>query len=308
MNITRRAAVAAVAAACLGLAIGCGSGSREFDEAAAWQHLLDQVEMGPRVPGSQAHANALAYFRSHLETTADRVVVESFDGVCPLDSSSVTFHNVVATFRPESPRRILFGAHWDSRPFADQDEDPARRREPVLGANDGASGVAVLLEMATRFAERPPGIGVDLVLFDAEDCGREGEPDTWALGSQEFVRRNPSYRPAYAVILDMVGRDGMRLLREGNSVAAAPRLVSAIWAVAAEVGATAFTDSTGRPVWDDHVAFLEAGIPAVDIIDFEDPRWHTTADDVEHCSAESLGQVGRVALALVRKAEEAESP
>ena len=130
----------------------------------------------------------------------------------------------------------------------------------------------------------------------------------WALGSQGFVERNPTYRPAYVVILDMVGRKDMRLLREGNSQMAAPRLVNAIWNVAAELGSTAFVDSVGRSVWDDHIAFLERGIPAVDIIDFEDPVWHTTRDTPEHCSPASLGQVGRVALELIRRAEEAESP
>jgi len=301
----RALAAAAVLPLLLAAPPGCGPAARRFDEDDAWRHLVAQVDLGPRVPGSEAHARALQYFRDHLEGAADRVSVDSFPSVCPLDSSDVVFHNVTAVFRPDSPRRILFGAHWDSRPVADQDPDPARRTEPVPGANDGASGVAVLLEVASCLAEVPPGVGVDLVLFDGEDCGRESEPESYALGSRHFVEANPAYRPSYAVILDMVGRRGVTFPKEANSAAAAPSLTAAIWRVAAEIGSTAFVDSVGRPVWDDHIAFLQAGIPAVDIIDFADPNWHTVNDLPDHCSPESLGQVGRVCLALIRRAEEA---
>lgn len=281
----------------------CGQPARTFDESRAWRHLVAQVDFGARVPGTEAHARALEYFRAHLEATADRVTVDSFPAVCALDSSDVTLHNVTAVFHPDSPRRILFGAHWDSRPIADQDPDPERRREPVPGANDGASGVAVLLEVASCLKDAPPGIGVDLVLFDGEDCGRETEPDSYALGSRRFVDANPAYRPAYVVVLDMVGRRELNLPKEGNSAAAAAELTSAIWRLAAEIGSSAFVDSIGRAAWDDHIAFLQAGIPAVDIIDFSDPTWHTVSDTPEHCAPESLGQVGRLCLALIRRAE-----
>jgi len=287
---------------------GCGASPRTFDEAAAWKHLVAQVEAGPRIPGSEGHAATLAYLRDHLEACADVVSVDTFDGTCALDSTSMTLHNVVAVFRPDAPRRLLFGAHWDTRPWADRDPDESRRREPVPGANDGASGAAILLEVASALKASPPGVGVDLAFFDGEDCGTEEDPDSWALGSQRFVAVNPTYRPAYAVVVDMVGRDGMVLPKEGNSVAVAGVLTDAIWREAARLGEPAFVDSVARPVWDDHIAFLKAGIPAVDLIDFDDPHWHTTSDLPEHCSAASLGQVGRLLLALVRKAEEAESP
>jgi Peptidase family M28 len=307
-GLPRRLRIALPLPLLLATAAGCSPPPREFDESAAWRHLETQVAFGPRIPGSQGHANTLAYLREHLEACADAVSIDTFDGVCALDSTAMTLHNVVAVFRPDAPRRLLFGAHWDTRPFADQDPDESRRRDPVPGANDGASGVAILLEVASALKTSPPGVGVDLVFFDGEDCGTEADADSWALGSQRFVAANPRYRPAYAVVVDMVGRKGMVLPKEGNSVAVSGPLTHAIWREAARLGEPAFVDSVARPVWDDHIAFLKAGIPAVDLIDFDDPHWHTTSDLPEHCAPASLGQVGRLLLALVRKAEEAESP
>lgn len=289
----------------LGAAIGCGRAERHFDADEAWTHLTAQVAFGPRVPGTEAHAQTLRYLEAHLRSCADQVSLHSFESTCPLDSSAVTYHNVVAVFRPEAAQRFLFGAHWDSRPIADQETDPVLRTQPVPGANDGASGVAVLLEVASALQRVPPEVGVDLVLFDGEDCGREGEPETYALGSQRFVQDHPEYRPGYAVILDMVGRDGARIPKEGMSVMAAPFLVEAVWRAAREIGATSFSDSVSRPIYDDHIPFLEAGIPAIDVIDMEDPAWHTTRDLPDNCSSETLSDVGRLVLELIRRAEDA---
>jgi Zn-dependent M28 family amino/carboxypeptidase len=161
----------------------------------------------------------------------------------------------------------------------------------------------VLLEVATALAARPPAIGVDLVLFDGEDQGRPSEPETYALGSQEFVRAHPEYRPAFVVNLDMVGRKGLRIPKEPHSVVGAAWLVERVWAAGRDIGSTVLVDSLGPPVFDDHVAFLRAGIPAVDLIDLRDPNWHTTADLPEACAPESLGEVGRLVLAVLRDAE-----
>jgi hypothetical protein len=304
---TRWKGPALAGALALGL-LGCGGRERLFDGDRAFDHLQAQVAFGPRVPGSEAHRRALEYFRAHLSEHADRVTEHAFEGTSPLDSSRATFTNVVAVFRPESPRRILVGAHWDSRPRADRDPDPAKRSTPVPGANDGASGAAVVLELAHVLAARPPEIGVDLVLFDAEDLGREDEPHTFSLGSQRFVADHPDYRPGYVVILDMVGRRGSRIPREGNSVAGAPKLVEGVWGVAKEIGTTVLVDSTGPPVMDDHIPFLSRGIPAVDLIDLADPAWHTTSDLPENCAPETLEEVGRLVLALLGKAEKAFRP
>jgi Zn-dependent M28 family amino/carboxypeptidase len=236
------------------------------------------------------------------------VHVHRFTAVSPWDSSEVTLENVVAVFGAESPVRLLLGAHWDTRPAADRDPDPARRDLPVLGANDGASGTAVLLEVARALAAEPPRIGVDLVFFDGEDSGVNDQPETFALGSQRFVADHPAYRPSLVVVVDMVGRRGSRFLREANSDLLARPAVSTLWRIAADLGGEAFVDSAGPAMWDDHIAFLQAGIPAVDVIDPGDPAWHTTSDLPENCSEEVLAEVGRVLLELVRSMERAHRP
>jgi hypothetical protein len=291
---------------CCALALGgaaCGARERTFDGARAFRHLEAQVALGPRVPGSDAHRRALEYFQSHFAATADRVNVQAFDAVCALDSTTASCQNVVAVFQPESRRRILIGAHWDSRPHADHDPDPAKRRQPVPGANDGASGVAVLLELATALHAHPPKIGVDLALFDAEDGGREDDPRTFSVGAQRFVAEHRDYRPGYVVVLDMIGRRGTRIPREANGLSASPRLVEGVWAAARNAGIKALVDSTGPPVMDDHIPFLAAGIPAVDLVDLADPAWHTTSDLPVDCAKESLEDVGRLMLLLIAKAE-----
>jgi hypothetical protein len=146
-------------------------------------------------------------------------------------------------------------------------------------------------------------VGVDLVLFDGEDGGLEGDPLSWALGSQRFVRDHPTYRPAFVVVIDMIGRRGLSVPKEANSVAAAGPLVEAIWATGRELGLTVLADSVGAPVYDDHIPFLEARIPAVDLISLDDPDWHTLRDLPGNCAPESLGQIGRLLLALVARAE-----
>ncbi len=289
------------------LLAGCG-GERPFDEGRAFADLVAQVENGPRVPGAPAHAKTRDTIRARLEASAEHVTVHSFRAVSPLDSSTVEMTNLVGVFNAASTTRILFGAHWDSRKVADEETDPARRVFPVPGANDGASGVAVLLEIARTLAEDPPEIGVDLAFFDGEDQGLHGTPETWALGSQRFVQDFPEYRPAFVVVIDMIGRRGTRIPREGNSARHAPALVAKVWEIGSELGIGVLADSLGAPVFDDHVPFLQAGFPAIDLIDIEDPRWHTTADVPEHCAPESLGDVGRLLLGIIRDAEAGLSP
>jgi hypothetical protein len=290
------------------LAAGCGAPERRFDAERAYGHLVTQVEIGPRAPGTDGHARGAAYLRSHLEATADRVSAHRFHAISPLDSTSLDLTNLVAVFTEDAPKRILFGAHWDTRVRSDEEEDEALRNRPVPGANDGASGVAVLLELATALAEHPPGVGVDLVLFDGEDQGVEADPDSWALGSQAFVRDHPAYRPAFVVVIDMVGRTGTRIPREAHSVLAAGPLVEAVWAAGRDLGLTVLADSLGGPVVDDHIPFLRAGIPAIDLIDLEDPDWHTTRDLPGNCSPEPLGEIGALLLELIARAEASLSP
>ncbi len=280
-----------------------------FEEGRAYSLVEAQTAFGPRVPGTAAHDSTRAWLVRRLGVYADRVVEQQIRVPDPRDTTrSFEGTNVIASWQPDLRRRILLAAHWDSRPFADNDPDPARRSEPVLGANDGASGVAVLLEIARLLdahpLERP--IGVDIVLFDLEDLGTvdpavpEDQRVPFAMGSEMFVLHNPDYRPVWGILLDMVGDTNLRIPREGYSVRYAPEVVERVWAAARRVGATAFVDEDGPPIQDDHVPFLREGIPVVDLIQTPFPdTWHTTSDTPDRVSAESLGQVGRVLVEVV---------
>jgi glutaminyl-peptide cyclotransferase len=296
---------AGMAAAILG---ACGPAPRNFDESRAFRHLVSQVDLGPRVPGSEGHRQTYDFMHAHLQRTADQITEHSFAAVSPIDSSSIEIRSLIGVFNEKSSRRVLFGAHWDTRLFADEETDEEMKKLPVPGANDGASGVAILLEIASQLKERPPAIGIDLAFFDGEDQGVHDIPRSFALGSQRFVKDYPQYRPAFVVILDMVGREGTRIPREGNSMIAAGPLVERIWEIGRLSGCSVLADSTGPPVFDDHIAFLEAGIPAADLIDLSDPAWHTTRDLPERCSPQSLGEVGRLVLEIIRSAERDLSP
>ena len=284
-----------------------------FDAQRAYALVEAQTDFGPRVPGTAAHDTTRKWLVSRLGVYADRVVEQQIRIPTPADTSrSFTGSNIVASWNPALRRRVLLSAHWDSRPFADEDPDPERRDEPVLGANDGASGVAILLEIARLLDLHPiEGLGVDVILFDLEDLGTvdPSVPDSlrvpFAMGSEMFVLNNPGYRPEWGVLLDMVGDTGLRIPREGFSQQYAPWLLDRVWAAADRAGATAFLDETGPAIQDDHVPFLRAGIPVVDLIQTPFPdTWHTTADTPERVSAESLGQVGRTLAELLWGAED----
>lgn len=186
--------------------------------------------LGPRVPGTGAHARGRDYLAAHLRRCGARVEFEEFVATGPsLYAPGTRLANVVARFNPDAPARVLLGAHWDSRPTADEDPDPRRRRDPVPGANDGASGTAVLLHLAEILHARPAPIGVDLVFFDGEDGGIPDSVATYCLGSREHVRRLGPPRPAYVIVVDMVGDRELSLPVEGYSQNYAPELVRMIW-------------------------------------------------------------------------------
>ncbi|WP_420454051.1 M28 family peptidase [Rubrivirga sp.] len=312
--MSRRVLLALAAFVVLAVAVGVWWTTRpeplpDFEEVRAFALVEEQTAFGPRVPGTAAHDSTRAWLVRRLGVYADRVVEQQIEVPDPSDTTrSFRGTNIIASWQPDSRRRILLAAHWDSRPFADNDPDPARRGEPVLGANDGASGVAVLLEIARLLdahpLERP--VGVDVILFDLEDLGTvdpavpEAQRVPFAMGSEMFVLHNPGYRPVWGVLLDMVGDRDLRIPREGFSVQYAPEVVERVWASARRVGATAFVDQDGPPIQDDHVPFLREGIPVVGLIQTPFPdTWHTTADTPDRVSAESLGQVGRVLVDLI---------
>lgn len=273
--------------------------SRPFDSARAYGDLVKQCDFGYRVPGTAAHARCLRWLEEELGSLADRVEVSRFREKA--GGKWVPLANLAATFNPDGKGHILLCAHWDTRPVADRDPDPANRERPILGANDGASGVAVLLEVARALKADSPKQRVTIVLFDGEDYG-ESAADMF-LGSRAFAERYSGPPVDWGVLLDMVGDRELRLPYEGHSMRAAPAVVERVWGAAGRVGSKAFVREAGPWVLDDHVFLLRRGIPCVDVIDFEYAHWHTRGDTPDKCSAESLGQVGRAVLQAIAEGE-----
>ncbi len=272
----------------------------KFDSHSAFQHLVKQCEFGPRVPGTSPHINCRDYLVNILQGYADRVMQQPFSAVMGPDKKRVACYNIIANFQMNNPRRVLLCAHWDTRPWADLDPDPANHQKPVPGANDGASGVAVLLEIARILKHSPPRYGVDIVLFDAEDFGSYGQNDTWALGSKQFasqVVRN--FRPEFGILLDMVGDADQQIYIEQNSYRFARPVVERVWRKADQLGIHEFIHEVKYDVHDDHINLLEIGIPTIDIIDFDYKYWHTISDTPDKCSPQSLDNVGRVVLGVI---------
>ncbi|HJS20058.1 MAG TPA: M28 family peptidase [Anaerolineales bacterium] len=263
-----------------GVATGVFNGER------AYADVETQVSFGPRIPGSTSHDQIREWIRDELETANWQVEEQTSE------SMGHPIKNIVAK-RSEEPPKIIIGAHYDSRMFADNDPDPVNHTQPVPGANDGASGVAVLLELARALPEDT--VPIWLVFFDAEDNGRIEGWD-WILGSREFVKNNP-VQPESVIIVDMIGDADLNIYRERNSD---NPITDEIWETANNLGyGDKFIDEFKHTMLDDHTPFLEAGIPAVDIIDFDYPHWHTLQDTPDKVSAESLKAVGDTLLAWV---------
>ena len=272
----------------------------EFNEKNAFQYLEKQCEFGARVPGTEAHSKCRDYLVATLQKYADRVMQQPFQAIMKQDKRSVTCYNIIANFNSSKTNRILLCAHWDSRPWADRDPDPANHKKPVLGADDGASGVAVLLEIARIINITPPKYGVDIVFFDAEDFGTYGQNDTWALGSKQFAQNAiRNYHPEFAILLDMIGDADQQIYIEQNSYQYARKIVDRVWKIADQMGIHEFIPELKFDVYDDHLNLLEIGIPAVDIIDFEYQYWHTVEDTPDKCGPKSLDNVGRVLLGVL---------
>lgn len=325
----------------LGLFVACGSESTEpaqptptppapqpvqievpeLNEDSIFQFVADQVAFGPRVPGTPEHDACRQYLVNQLgKWVGSKNVIEQ-KGRGRLFNGKVTdFTNIIAAINPQAKQRILLMAHWDTRLYADHDDDASRRKEAILGANDGASGVAVLLEIARQLHLNPiDNLGIDIILFDAED---QGKPDnmgyvasaeeamkSWCLGSQHWSknrhRSDASYR--FGILLDMVGAPDAVFPKEGYSRQFAPRLVERIWTKASQLGyGRYFIPQNGGPITDDHY-FVNtiANIPTVDIIHYDpntgrfDETWHTHDDDLDAIDPRVMQAVGEVVLHIV---------
>lgn len=250
-----------------------------FDSSRAYADVQTQVAFGPRMPGSAGHAQVRAWMRAELESAGWNVEVHESERM------GHPIYNIIANRTDKAPQ-IILGAHYDTRFSADSDPDPTKRAQPVPGANDGASGVAILLGLARSLPSNT--VPVWLVFFDAEDNGRIDGWD-WILGSRAFAEEIP-VRPKAVIIVDMIGDADLNIYLEKNSNTA---LRAEIWNTAAALGyGDVFINKEKFSMLDDHTPFNEAGLPAVDIIDFDYPYWHTTQDTPDKVSPASLKAVG----------------
>jgi glutaminyl-peptide cyclotransferase len=270
---------------------GCHTSSK-FDGDRSFEYLLAQTAMGPRNPGTPGHAACKAYLLKELSRVADTVLVQDF----ALEGFPPGLANIIGRYNPESPDRMLLSAHWDTRPWADLDPDTSNRSKAILGANDGASGVAVLLEVARVLSEKRPKRGVDIVFFDAEDSGDAGKPETFCLGSAYYAAHMVRPKPLYGILVDMIGDRDLDIYIERNSFSGAPHVIDLVWEHAKT--SESFHRSVKYSVYDDHINLLNAGIPCVVLIDFDYPYWHTMEDTPDKCSAKSLKDVGDVLLSI----------
>lgn len=283
-----------------------------FDTDSAMSFLRMQTDAGPRVPGTEPHAvtarNLIAKISSY---NPDTLLVQNPQLTIPGTQNTVIISNIFARWGTSKPAHILLLAHWDTRPCADNDPDPALRDLPFDGANDGASGVAVLLEIARNLAMRlPDNIGVDLLLTDLEDSGNSDDDASWCLGAQHFASNlpyQPGQLPRYAVLLDMVGGKNATFHRETFSDKYAHDVVDHVWAAAALSGfGDRFVNLYGNPINDDHLPLIQAGIPAIDIIENKNPAtgtfnptWHTAADNIDNIDPGTIRAVGQTITNLI---------
>jgi len=286
----------------------------EFNPDSAYTYIANQVAFGPRVPNTNAHKECGDYLISELKRFGAKIHVQEMT-LTAYNGTQLEARNIIGSYDPDNAKRILLFAHWDSRPYADTDPDEANYYTPIDGADDGASGVGVLLEIARQINQQSPGIGIDIIFFDAEDYGvpafsQDMTQDSWALGSQFWARRPhvPNYKAEYGILLDMVGTKGAVFYKEGFSVKYAAPFVEKIWLTARDLGyGKYFINARGGYVTDDHYYVITGrNIPCVNIINY-DPNteknfadyWHTVNDTMENIHIETLKAVGHTVLEVI---------
>lgn len=287
----------------------------EFKADSTYQYIDKQVSFGPRNPGSEGHVRARRFLEQKLEEYAgsDSVYLQPFTHT-GYEGDTYKMNNIIASFRPEMDDRIMLMAHWDTRPRAERESDDRLRQEPIPGADDGASGVGVLLELARLFSNRPPPIGVDIIFFDGEDFGHEGDLENYFLGSRYWSENPPvpGYHPRFGILLDMVGAANAVFPKEGFSVQYARHVVEQVWPLAQEMGYEQyFPDKNGSSIADDHwIINRNTDIPTINIIHHKPPdsrkggstfpgHWHTHDDNMDIISTETLQAVGDILVELV---------
>ena len=293
-----------------------------FNGDSALAYAQAQVNFGPRVPGTAAHRSAGDWIIAQMRTRADSIAVQSWTHITQA-GVKLPLRNIIAHIRPHLAQRVLYLTHWDTRPKADADPNLGARQQPIPGANDGASGVGLLIALADALKKTPPNVGVDLLFVDGEDYGTfEDWSDTTKnkdvlIGSQYFARTAPAfYKPLFGVLFDMIGDRSLQIYQEENSVRGAPEVVARVWETAKELGYSKyFIAEVHGGITDDHLPFLRRGMRVIDVLDIDyclnggtdcnqDPRnnlHHTLQDTMDKISAKSLQIVGDVAFALVTR-------
>ena len=288
----------------------------DFSEDTAYYYTKAQFDFGPRVNNSPAHEKCGVYLVARLKQYADVVKVQRAS-VKAYNGTMLKSENIIASFKPENTQRIMLCSHWDSRPIADHDPNPADRKKPVDGANDGASGVGILIEIARQLSIAKPNIGVDLILFDAEDYGApesasQNSEDSWCLGSQYWSSHphTDGYKARFGILLDMVGAEDATFFMEGISMYYAPDVTKKVWDIANELGfSNYFSYTPSGSLTDDHYYINKiAKIPTVDIIHQVPgsengffPYWHTTKDNMDNISRKTLKIVGQTLMVVIRR-------
>ena len=281
----------------------------DFNADSAYKFIEKQLAFGPRIPESKAHELCANYLEQSLNRFTSTVYRQNFKTRLA-NKRIVNGTNFIASFQSEKKNRILLCAHWDSRPFADKDPDESKHNMPIDGANDGASGVGVLLEIARQLNIQNTKVGIDILFFDVEDSGDYGSNDSWALGSQHWSKNThiPNYRARYGILLDMVGAANPYFTQESTSRQYAPDILRKVWATAKKIGYDSYfvEDKTGG-ILDDHVYINQnLGIPTIDIIHYTDQttsgffeHWHTTNDNLNSIDKFSLKVVGQTVMTVI---------
>ncbi len=290
------------------------SATPTFNADSAYTYVEKQVLFGPRVPNTASHKACGDYLAHELRRFGAKVY-EQEAVLTAYDNTGLESRNIIGAFNPDNQKRILLCAHWDSRPYADHDPSSGNHRKAIDGADDGASGVGVLLEIARQIGQNDPGIGIDIIFFDAEDYGipefvKDFKPNTWCLGSQFWAKRPhvPNYQAEFGILLDMVGSKNATFFKEQQSTRYAARYVEMVWSAARNLGyGKFFINADGGAVIDDH-QYVTSGtnIPCLDIINY-DPEsekgfasyWHTMDDTMKNIDKETLKAVGQTVLEVI---------
>lgn len=282
--------------------------SPDFNADSAYAYTKAQVDFGPRIPGTTAHQKCADYLVLKLKSFGAVVEIRG-EKTKTYDGKSYQLKNIHASFGANQKNRVLITAHWDARPFSDQDTDPANHNKAFDAANDGASGVAVILEMARQIQQKQPNVGVDFILWDLEDYGKANDetPDevTWCLGSQYWAKNTKGYQALYGINLDMVGGGNAQFTQDEISRQSAPTVVDKVWSIGDEIGYSSyFVKIPSGKLVDDHFWMNKGGVPSIDIIHYNDNsgfyiNWHTQLDNLDNIDKNTLKATGQTVLETI---------